>query len=99
VGLLARRLVTRQLKQVSASLKRAEADLRIEREQIVSYEDGVAEAEGEHLTIGNGATRDESFRANRALSGAKGRVTELEQRVRDLRTKQDNLLDQLGNLG
>jgi hypothetical protein len=98
VGVLARRLVTRQLKQVSSSLKRAEADLRIEREQIVSYEEGVAEAEGEHLTIGNGATRDESFRANRALTDAQRRVTELHDRVSKLRSKQDELLDRLGKL-
>jgi hypothetical protein len=97
VGSLGRWLTTRQLKQTSAALKRAEAELRIEREQVLSFTDDAADAEGDHLTVGNAATRDEAFRANRHLEKSRGRIADLSKTVNDLRTKQDELLDRLGS--
>ncbi len=97
VGSLARWMITRQLKQVSTQLKRAEGDLRIEREQVLAFTHDAADAEGEHLTIGNGATRDEAFRANQHLQKSQSRIIELDESVAKLRIKQDELLDRLGS--
>jgi hypothetical protein len=97
VNAMSRWVVTRQLKQTSVSLKRAENDLRIEKEQVHSFDDDAADAQGEYLTVGNAATRDEAFRANRHLEKSQSRVTELSSLVVKLRERQDQLLDRLGS--
>lgn len=97
VGALNNWMVTRQLKQVSTALKRAEHELHIEREQALSYLDDAADAHGEHLTIGNAATRDEAFRASKHSDKASARVNELAATVTKLRLRQDELLDKLGS--
>jgi hypothetical protein len=97
VSAISKWLVTRQLKQVSGNLKRAEAELRIEQEQHLSYVDDAADAAGNHLTVGNGATRDEAFRASRHADKSSDRISELSVTVTKLRIRQDELLDRLGS--
>jgi hypothetical protein len=89
-------LVTRRLKKTSVALKRAEAELRIEREQHLSFADDAADAAGEHLTVDNAASRDEAFRASRHAEKSANRINELSVTVTKLRTQQDDLLDRLG---
>ncbi len=96
VGLVNRLVTTRQLKSTSTALKRAEAELRVEREQGLSFTDDAADAHGASLA-GNAADRDEAFRAQRHLDGSKQRVAKLDSTVSELRTKQDRLLDRMGN--
>jgi hypothetical protein len=94
---MSRWVVTRQLKQTSAGLKRAEHDLRFEKEQVLSFGDDAADAQGEHLTVGSAATRDEAFRANRHLEKSQSRISELSSLVTKLRARQDQLLDRMGS--
>ncbi len=96
VGLVNRLVTTRQLKNTSTALRRAEAELRVEREQGLSFTDDAADAHGASLG-GNAADRDEAFRAQRHLDGSKQRVANLESTVTELRAKQDRLLDRMGN--
>ena len=49
VGIVNRWVSTRQLKITSAALRRAEAELRVEREQGLSYTDDAADAHGASL--------------------------------------------------
>ncbi len=96
VGIVNRWVSTRQLKITSAALRRAEAELRVEREQGLSYTDDAADAHGASLG-GTAADRDEAFRAQRHLDGSRRRVSDLESSVDELRAKQDRLLDRMGN--
>jgi uncharacterized protein YceH (UPF0502 family) len=96
MGIVDRWVTTRQLKQTSTALKRAEEALRIERAQGQSLVDDAADAAGAALD-GNAAQRDEAFHAQRHLDRSKQRVADLERSVATLREKQDTLLDRMGN--
>lgn len=96
MGIVNRWVSTRQLKSTSAALRRAEAELRVEREQGLSYTDDAADAHGASLG-GTAADRDEAFRAQRHLDGSRRRVSDLQSSVDELRAKQDRLLDRMGN--
>ena len=96
MGTVHRWVTTRRLKTTSEALKRAERDLRVEREQVQSYRDDAADAQGAALG-GNASDRDEAFRAGRHLDAARARVNSLELVATELRAKQDRLLDKFGN--
>jgi hypothetical protein len=97
VGSLSRWNINRQLKSTTAALKHAEGELRIEREQLLSYRDDAADAVSYSVFDGNAADRDEAFRAQRHLERSGGSVQKLETRITELRLEQDRLLDRLSS--
>lgn len=87
-------MIDRKLRSVSTRLKATEAEIRELSEQTLTLRDDVADAEGDAL-VGGRVEAQSAHQAHRHLDKITNRLVELRATAATLRSKQDELLDQM----